>query len=462
MRFVKPAFLNLTIKGNWFYAILLCLIYGYFAYFLARSEFYLFVIFIAFAFFFSYLLIEQANLKFKQLVWLSILYKLIFLGAVPQLSQDFFRFFWDGQLMLNGVNPYLQNVDFYFVQQPDYIIHNAQVLRQGMGNLNAGNYSNYPPFSQFLYAISAWFAQESISAFIVSLKVILIGFDLVFIYVSRKILIYLNKNPKKVFWYALNPLCILEISGNLHLEGVMIALFVWSIYFLIHQKYLLSGMLLSLSVGTKLMSLIALPLIIMYIWHNKEIKQKYKQIMLILAGFFAVFVIQFLPFLDEVFLNNYLQTIGLWFGKFEFNASIYYLVRSLGYQLYGYNIIQTYGAIMPWLTIILFLLFIFKIKPKLSSVLVSFMWMLTIYFLLSTTVHPWYILFPLALGVFTHYKFSFLWSFLVFLSYSAYKDDPMEESTFIIFLEYTALFVYLGYELFRKKLNRNMHCNSHA
>jgi len=453
MESLKFTLLNSSIKVNRLSAILLCFVYGYLGYFLVRSDFYLFIILVTLAFIITYFLIEKSNFNFTQLLWLSIIYKLIFIGAVPQLSQDFFRFFWDGQLMLNGVNPYLQNVDSYFVQNPNYTIQQAEVLRQGMGSLNASNYSNYPPFSQFLYMISAWFANASTFAFICSLKLILIGFDLVFIFFARKILIHFNKNPRVLFWYALSPLCILEITGNLHLEGVMIALFVACIFALLKQRYLLSGILLSLSVGTKLLSIIAIPLILVFLWRKTKGYKKYLQIGGFMTGFSVVLVLQLLPFLDNTFFENYTQTIALWFGKFEFNASIYYLVRAIGFKVYGYNIIQTYGAIMPWVTILFFLFFIYQTKAKTGSILTNFMWMLSVYFLLSTTVHPWYILFPLALSVFTNYKFVYLWSFLVFLSYSAYRNTYIEESLFILFLEYILVLLYAGYELFKNRFN---------
>lgn len=432
-------------------ALLTCVIYGYLGYFSVRSEFVVLISLCGITFLSTYLFVEKSDFNFKQLLYLSIIYKLVFIMAIPNLSQDFYRFFWDGQLVLQGINPYLENVNDYFIKDSYFKVHQAEILRDGMGSLNASNYSNYPPFSQLLYAISAWIAQDSIHVFIISLRVLLIGFDLIFICFAKKILSRFNKNPKALFWYALNPLCIIEITGNLHLEGVMIALFISGIYLLIKYKYVLSGALLSLSVGTKLLSLIAIPLIIVFIWRRGEANEKFKKSVVFIITFAIVLGFQFLPFIDSVFLENYAQTIGLWFGKFEFNASIYYVVRWIGFQIYGYNIIQTYGLIMPLITVLLFTPIILKTKVLVKSLLESFLWMLCIYFLLSTTVHPWYILFPLAIGVFTNYKFFFLWSFLVFLSYSAYINPKVSESELLLFVEYSLLLSFMMYEVIQSR-----------
>ena len=83
------------------------IIYFLFAYFIDRSEFYT-VSFLWFSLFGCfYILIKNKNISFSTLVIIAILFRLIFLFATPNLSQDFYRFIWDGRMILNGFNPYL-------------------------------------------------------------------------------------------------------------------------------------------------------------------------------------------------------------------------------------------------------------------------------------------------------------------------------------------------------------------
>ena len=71
---------------------------------------------------------------------------------------------------------------------------------------------------------------------------------------------------------------------------------------------------------------------------------------------------------------------------------------------------------------------------------------LSIYFLLSTTVHPWYVITPLSISVFTNYKYLLVWSFTVILSYSAYGINGFNEQLWMLGLEYVLVISFLIYE----------------
>ena len=87
--------------------ILSLVCYFFFAYFLERTQFYI-VTFLWIALFSSfYLLLQNKNSSFNTLIIVAILFRCIFLFATPNLSQDFYRFIWDGRMLLNGFNPYL-------------------------------------------------------------------------------------------------------------------------------------------------------------------------------------------------------------------------------------------------------------------------------------------------------------------------------------------------------------------
>ena len=82
-------------------------LYFLFAYFLERTEFnsLLFLWISLFACF--YLLMKNKAIHVSTLIGLTILFRLIFLFAIPNLSQDFYRFIWDGRMLFEGLNPYL-------------------------------------------------------------------------------------------------------------------------------------------------------------------------------------------------------------------------------------------------------------------------------------------------------------------------------------------------------------------
>jgi hypothetical protein len=71
------------------------------------------------------------------------------------------------------------------------------------------------------------------------------------------------------------------------------------------------------------------------------------------------------------------------------------------------------------------------------------------YLLLSSTIHPWYILPFLMLSIYTNYLFPLVWSFTVFLSYTFYSHGNNASSNeLILWLEYLPVLAVFGYELY--------------
>jgi hypothetical protein len=155
------------------------------------------------------------------------------------------------------------------------------------------------------------------------------------------------------------------------------------------------------------------------------------------------------------FINNYAQTVGLWFGDFEFNASVYYLAREIGYVITGYNEIAIISKILSAVTLLIILGFsIFKTNTSIPKLTTSILLSFTFYLFLSTTVHPWYIATLVILCIFTNYRFPLVWSFVIVLSYSAYlgtSSADKSENLWIIALEYGIVFSVFVWEVLQKK-----------
>ena len=115
-----------------------------------------------------------------------------------------------------------------------------------------------------------------------------------------------------------------------------------------------------------------------------------------------------------------------------------------------WELIKDYGSLVPLLVVLaVLLLTIFNNNNKLEGVLKSMLSVLVLYYFLSTTVHPWYIIFPLFLTIFTDYRFAVVWSAMIILSYFAYSNPVFEENLWLIFVEYFVVFGFFIYEIFK-------------
>ena len=451
--------------------------YSSFAYDLIRTD-YIKLLGLYFGLFYLfYSLIKRASGNLKLFTYVAFLFRAVFILSVPNLSQDFYRFIWDGRLILEGLNPYLYTVDS-LISSNQISFAQAQDLYEGMGQLNASHYSNYPPLNQLCFVIAGLFAGKSIIGSVVVLRLLIIAADFGTLYYGRKLLKLLYIEESKIFWYILNPFIIIELTGNLHFEGVMIFFLVWSIYLLFKGKWYWSAIIFALSVSIKLIPLIFLPLL--YQWFKNEhhfaknikpflssgatirtnFEQKkgngsIKKLLIYYLIVAMVSAILFLPFMSTDFFTNYAQTIGLWFEKFEFNASIYYIAREIGYWIYGYNQIAFLGKFFAACTI-LFVAYYSYIKKMHSTIdfLTAFLLVLSFYYFTSTTIHPWYVATLLFISLFTNYKFPLIWSLVIVLSYLAYLNlntSDKSENLAIIALEYIIVYGALLWDILKQR-----------
>lgn len=431
------------------------LFYYSFAYTLQRTDFIKMIGLWAALFFLSYKIIQINPNNWKILAVAALLFRVVFLFAIPNLSQDFYRFIWDGRMLLEGFNPFL-SLPKNWIAQGNIPIKQAQELYNGMGELNGSHYTNYPPVSQFCYGIAALFAGKSILGSVIVFRTLIILADIGTFFIGRKLLQSLKLPENRIFWYTLNPFILIELTGNLHFESVMVFFLISSLYLLHKGYWYWAAIVLALSVSVKLIPLLFLPLFFQkFTSQNKNISTIQNVIKSIpnLMGFYFIVILTilltFAPFLSSQFLANFSKTISLWFQNFEFNASIYFIIRWVGYQIVGWNVIETAGKILPVIVVgILLGLTFIKTNKSTLQLIEGMLLGICSYYFLSTTVHPWYIAVPLSLCIFTNYKFPIVWSFVVIFSYTAYIHPDFKENLWMVGLEYLTVFGIFIFEIY--------------
>lgn len=393
----------------------------------------------------------QAPLTFW--IGLAALLRLLLVFSEPNLSNDVYRFIWDGRLLVQGYNPF-DHLPLYYLENEVPVEGINQLLFEGFDSKNT--YTVYPPVAQAQFGSACWLFPNHIYWSTVVMKIWLFTFEMGSIYLIVKLLRQFQLPPGNVLLYALNPLIIIEITGNLHFEGAMIFFLLLALWLLVRQRgvpsvknRLLSAVAFAFSICSKLLTLLFLPFLIKRMGWGRSI------LYFTVTG--LVTVLLFLPVVNATFLTHFGDSLNLYFQKLEYNASLYYLFRWLGFQVWGYNQIALIGPALGLLAFggIMWMALrgaVFKknksVFPDLNFRRLPEVWLFAIclYLVCTTTVHPWYTALPVVLCIFTKWRFPIVWSGLIFLTYINYSYEPYRENLWVVAVEYTGVAAWFWWE----------------
>ena len=387
-----------------------------------------------------YVWLLKTGLPLRQGLLAALLLRLLWLPGLPALSDDYHRFRWDGLLLSQGQNPYRYRPDELASPSqpaPSKPTTNNQQLAPIYPRLNSPHYySVYPPVDQATFGLAAWLFPTSERGFVVALRVLLLLAEAATAGLLLALLRQFRQPPERALWYLLNPLVLVELTGNLHFEGLVGCFVLLMIWLLARGRAAAAGGALALAVATKLLPLLVLPLLLRRLAWPALLRFG-----LALAAGLAVL---FLPFLSLELVENIGRSLNLYFRSFEFNASFYYLARTAGQWLSGYNQIALLGPALALLTATGgLLLAATERRPTWTTLPRALLLLLTLYFLLATTVHPWYLVPLVLLSVFTRARYALVWSGMIGLSYAAYRTSAYTENLGLVALEYVVVLAVL-------------------
>lgn len=416
------------------YALLLLSLAGYIllGYFIERSNFTLLFTLYSSLFLLAYIIRRNSNhYHFNILVLCGLIFRFSLIFSLPALSDDFYRFVWDGRIQQLGINPFDFKPSELIIQLKD------PLLLQIYPYLNSSEYfSVYPQFCQTIFKISSFIGGESLYITVIALKLMIFLSEIGSIILLKKLLAKNINSQSLQLIYILNPLVIIELSGNIHFEAFMIFFMLLMVWLINRQRFFSAAGALSLAIQAKLLPIIYIPLLIKHLGSKKSIYY---------GGFcFLISVAMSLVLLNNIErVNHFSESLVLYYGTFEFNGSIYLLLRTFGWWLMDYNPIEVVSKIL----ITLSLSGMVYIYYKKTEFLSAFFWLLTCYLLFSAVVHPWYLTPLIALSAFVRFRFALLWSSLIPLSYYTYSVVPYNENYWLITVEYLLVIGFFIIEL---------------
>lgn len=320
--------------------------------------------------------------------------RLMFLFSSPQLSDDIYRYLWDGLRLLAGHNPYA-SAPVEVTNAPAQILHLQELVN------HPTLVTIYPPAAQVVFAIGA-----GLGGSVIGMKALFLALDLGSCALLLRLLPAFGFPVWGAILYAWHPLPILELSGSGHIDAAGIFFLLAALSLLVPRirtatkmnvswRPWASGGLYAVSVLVKLFPLLYFPALLALVKHGE--KRRF------LGGFAAVSLLLSLPFLPQ--LQNILISLERYGKDWEFSGFIF---RSLRLLCSGMTARIVLATLFVALAIALYARMQVRLranhKPDDPAPVFQAMYNVTmLYLLLTTTLHPWYALYlvgllPFAVG----------------------------------------------------------------
>ena len=177
----------------------------------------------------------------------AAVFRLTLLPAAPNLSDDIYRYLWDGRVQLAGVNPYLH------APEDDALEELRDALYPRINHKSVPTI--YPPLAQlFFLGVSA------VSHTVTAMKVALLCCEALLAAILILLLRRSGRDPRWVLLYLWNPLAVLEIAGSGHIDPLGIALLLAASALMLNGNRAAAALALAAAVLGKLIPLLAVPL----------------------------------------------------------------------------------------------------------------------------------------------------------------------------------------------------------
>jgi alpha-1,6-mannosyltransferase len=176
----------------------------------------------------------------------ALLFRLTLLPLAPTLSDDPYRYHWDGQIQLAGYNPYIVS--------PDTLALGSHVTPTGHP-LPAHDMPNiYPPLAELIFRAAARYLPG-----VIAFKLPFFAADLLAVLLLAACLRNSPHRDVRLAVYAWNPLVIVEFAGTGHSDALAIAALLGALL-IIRSRIGVSTILLAVSALLKVFPVMLFPL----------------------------------------------------------------------------------------------------------------------------------------------------------------------------------------------------------
>ena len=284
---------------------------------------------------------------------IGLLARVCVMPADPSLSEDVYRYLWDGRLVAQGVNPFphapADPALGRFHGDLSHRLNHAEVR------------TIYPPAAQLLFGVTARVAPTP-----GAWKFVLLALELALVIGLLELLRGRGLPPRRLLLYYWNPLVIVETYGSGHLDLAAAAFLVLAIALIEARRAFPAGIAFALAVLTKWVAVLLAP------WLLR------RRAWLLLAAAAGTAAILFAPFWEA---GSSLWTGLITYARhWEFNGALYRVLQSLGIADGATRKLLAAGLVAATLGIAV------RVRTAPGAAFAT----MTAFLVLSPTVFPWY------------------------------------------------------------------------
>lgn len=211
------------------------------------------------------------------------LFRLVLVPTSPVLSDDLYRYLWDGRVQAAGINPYV-----YPPKAPELAPLRDEAIWPQINRPHAPTI--YPPATQAVFAGAWWLGLRSPATW----KLVTATADIAAMLLLTRLLMALGRDRRAVVAYAWNPLPILAFGHSGHVDalvvlGLVAAALAWQAGALRRL-----GLCLGLAAAVKLYPLVALPAFV----RDSSGRWSARRAAVVTALAIGIVAVSYLPVLD--------------------------------------------------------------------------------------------------------------------------------------------------------------------
>jgi len=216
----------------------------------------------------------------------AIAFRLTLLPSRPTLSDDMYRYVWDGRVQANGISPYQYPPK---ASEVDHLHKNDRSVWRYINRKEA--ITIYPPGAQIAYAIIWRIVGDSVTGF----KAAFVIAELIGGVLLIRLLKHFGQPPERALIYLWSPLLIFEVAHAGHVDGLMLPLLIAAFWARVRERHWLLGLFIGAATMVKLFPIILLPALLPVEQFGKLL-YNFRPALKTLAAFGSVAALCYLPY----------------------------------------------------------------------------------------------------------------------------------------------------------------------